>query len=252
MNGVRRDAPARQIVICCVPLEELLAEAGCNEGENRALAEQQLAEAESAGLLVRVPVHKRDRSHIHQIRFPAINEDALYTKIARLSPTKTRAKLAEQFTAAATTDIPTRWREKWAAWCGRMRNEALAGRSIAAFDREPSRANDQTACPASEIAGLGGRIAHAIRKLRVCGSSKQLEQLAALERDGEFSGQLRGKLGRLLEEITGGEIRTLDDIGILSKPTFRSRSWPAKTSSGWRMVGFRDFAWAFSFVSSRH
>ena len=52
-----------------VLLEELLAEAGCNEGENRALAEQQLAEAESAGLLVRVPVHKRDRSHIHQIRF---------------------------------------------------------------------------------------------------------------------------------------------------------------------------------------
>ena len=126
-----------------VLLEELLAEAGCNEGENRALAEQQLADAESAGLLVRVPVHKRDRSHIHQIRFPAINEDALYTKIARLSPTKTREKLADQFTAAATTDVPTRWREKWAAWCGRMRNEALAGRSIAGFDREPSRANDE-------------------------------------------------------------------------------------------------------------
>jgi hypothetical protein len=52
----------------------------------------------------------------------------------------------------------------------------------------------------------------------LCGSSKQLEELAMLERDGEFSGQLRGKLGRLLEDITGGEIRTLDDIGIISNP----------------------------------
>ena len=103
MNEVRRAAPARQIVICCVLLEELLAEAGCSEGENRALAEQQLAEAESAGLLVRVPVHKRDPSHIHQIRFSAANEDALYAKIARLSPTKTRTNLAEQFAVAAAS-----------------------------------------------------------------------------------------------------------------------------------------------------
>ena len=201
-----------------VLLEELLAEAGCNEGENRALAEQQLAEAESAGLLVRVPVHKRDPSHIHQIRFPAINEDALYTKIARLSPTKTRTKLAEQFTAAATTDVPTRWREKWAAWCGRMRNEALAGRSIAAFDREPSLANDELLALIPKLLAWDGESLIRFASCVLCGSSKQLEELAMLERDGEFSGQLRGKLGRLLEEITGGEIRTLDDIGIISNP----------------------------------
>ena len=201
-----------------VLLEDLLAEAGCNEGENRALAEQQLAEAESIGLLVRVPLHKRDRSHIHQIRFPAINEDALYTKIAQLSPTKTRAKLAEQFTVAATTDVPTRWREKWAAWCGRMRNEALAGRSIAAFDREPSRANDELLALIPKLLAWDGESLIRFASCVLCGSSKQLEELAMLERDGEFSGQLRGKLGRLLEEITGGEIRTLDDIGIISNP----------------------------------
>jgi hypothetical protein len=201
-----------------VLLEELLAEAGCNEGESRALAEQQLADAESTGLLVRIPVHKRDRSHIHQIRFPAINEDALYTKIARLSPTKTRAKLAEQFTAAATNDVPTRWREKWAAWCGRMHNEALAGRSIAGFDREPSRANDELLALLPKLLTWDGESLIRFASCVLCGSSKQLEELAMLERDGEFSGQLRGKLGRLLEEITGGEIRTLDDIGIISNP----------------------------------
>jgi hypothetical protein len=52
----------------------------------------------------------------------------------------------------------------------------------------------------------------------LCGDSKQLEQLAALERDGEFSSQLRGKLGRVLEDITGSAIRTLDDVGILPNP----------------------------------
>jgi hypothetical protein len=201
-----------------VLLEDLLTEAGCNEGENRALAEQQLAEAESLGLLVRVPVHKRDRSNIHQIRFPAINEDALYTKIARLSPTKTREKLADQFTVAATTDVPTRWREKWAAWCGRMRNEALAGRSIAAFDREPSLANDELLALIPKLLAWDGESLIRFASCVLCGSSKQLEELAMLERDGEFSGQLRGKLGRFLEEITGGEIRTLDDIGIISNP----------------------------------
>jgi len=201
-----------------VLLEDLLVEAGCNEGENRALAEQQLAEAESVGLLVRVPLHKRDRSHIHQIRFPAINEDALYTKITRLSPTKTREKLADQFTAAATTDVPTRWREKWAAWCGRMRNEALAGRSIAGFDREPSRANDELLALIPKLLAWDGESLIRFASCVLCGPSKQLEELATLERDGEFSGQLRGKLGRFLEEITGGEIRTLDDIGIISNP----------------------------------
>ena len=201
-----------------VLLEDLLTEAGCNEGESRALAEQQLAEAESIGLLVRVPLHKRDRSHIHQIRFPAINEDALYTKIARLSPTKTRAKLAEQFTTVANTYVPTHWREKWAAWCGRMRNEALAGRSIAGFDREPTRANDELLALLPKLLAWDGESLIRFASCVLCGSSKQLEELAMLERDGEFSGQLRGKLGRLLEEITGGEIRTLDDIGIISNP----------------------------------
>ena len=201
-----------------VLLEELLAEAGCSEGENRALAEQQLAEAESAGLLVRVPLHKRDRSHIHQIRFSPDNENALYTKVARSSPTKTRTNLAGQFVAAATSEVPERWREKWMAWCGRMQNEALAGRSISGFDREPSQANDALLELLPKLLAWDGESLIRFASCVLCGSSKQLEELAAPERDGELSGQLRGKLGRLLEDVTGGEIRTLDDIGIISNP----------------------------------
>jgi hypothetical protein len=201
-----------------VLLEELLAEADCSEGEKRALAERQLAEAESAGLLVRVPVHKRDRSNIHQIRFSSANEDALYSEIARLSPTKTRGNLAEQFAVAAATNVPARWREKWIAWCGQMRNNALAGQSIAGFDREPSHANSELLALLPKLLAWDGESLIRFASCVLCGSSKQLDELATLERDGEFSDQLRGKLGRLLEDITGGEIHTLDDIGIISNP----------------------------------
>jgi hypothetical protein len=39
-------------------------------------------------------------------------------------------------------------------------------------------------------------------------------------RDGKFAGQSRGKPGRLLEDTTGGQLRTLDDLGIVPNPRF--------------------------------
>lgn len=41
-----------------------------------------------------------------------------------------------------------------------------------------------------------------------------------MEKEGELRGKLRGKLGRLLEDITAGKIQTLDDLGILPNPRF--------------------------------
>src|SRR5438132_13504911 len=108
-------------------LAELLAEADCSEGEKRAVAEQQLAEAEGAGILSRVPVHKRDRSHIDQIRFSPANESALYECLGRPSPAERRREVAEQFRASASAVIPTRWQGKWRTWCERMRQAAFSG-----------------------------------------------------------------------------------------------------------------------------
>lgn len=199
-------------------LAELLTEAGYSEGEKRAVAEQQLAEAEAAGILSRVPVHKRDRSHIHQIRFSPANESALYARLGRPSPTELRAAVAEQFKAAASADAPTRWRENWQTWCERMRQTALAGGSIAPFDREPTTANVELIALLPKLLAWEGESLVRFTSCVLCRDSKQLEQFAALERDGEFSGQLRGKLGRLLDDITGGAIRTLDDVGIIPNP----------------------------------
>ncbi|HTR40034.1 MAG TPA: Wadjet anti-phage system protein JetD domain-containing protein [Pseudomonadales bacterium] len=199
-------------------LAELLAEAGCSEGEKRAVAEQQLAEAETAGILMRVPVHKRDHSNIHQIRFSPANEPALYAHLGRLSPTELRAAVANQFKEAAVVDIPTRWRENWKIWCERMRQAAFAGSSIVPFDREPSTANSQLIALLPKLLAWEGDSLVRFASCVLCGDSKQLEQLAAFERDGKFSGRLRGKLGRLLDDITGGAVCTLDDVGIISNP----------------------------------
>jgi hypothetical protein len=199
-------------------LEELLVEAGCSEGEKRTLAERQLIEAEAAGLIARIPAHKRDRSHIHQIRFSPANEDALYAKIARSSPAKIRADLARQFAEAMRADVPLHWRERWIAWCARMHDIALAGQSVTPFDRTPSPANFELLALLPKLLAWNGESLVRFASCVLCGHSKQLEELSALERDGEFSGQLRGKLGRLLEDITLGEIRSLDDVGIIPNP----------------------------------
>lgn len=51
-----------------------------------------------------------------------------------------------------------------------------------------------------------------------------------MDREGEFSGRLRGKLGRVLSEITSGVIRTLDDLGIVPNPRFALVHGPLRLS----------------------
>ncbi|HTV42302.1 MAG TPA: Wadjet anti-phage system protein JetD domain-containing protein [Candidatus Sulfotelmatobacter sp.] len=201
-----------------VPLEELLVDAGCSEGEKRALAEQQLAEAEAAGILTREPLHKRDRQRIHQIRFSPANESALYARLGKSSPAQLRTALVAQFAVAASANLPVRWRENWQSWCERMRQAALAGGSVVPFDREPTKANAELLALLPKLLAWQDESLVRFASCVLCGQSKQLEELAVLERDGEFAGQLRGKLGRLLEDITGGVIRTLDDVGIVPNP----------------------------------
>ena len=99
-----------------------------------------------------------------------------------------------------------------------MRQAALAGSSIAPFDREPTTANTELIAILPKLLAWEGDSLVRFASCVLCGDSRQLEQFSALERDGEFSGQLRGKLGRLLDDITGSAIRTLDDVGIIPNP----------------------------------
>ena len=211
-----------------VEVEDLLREAGAAEGEARAVAEQQLREAEKIGILKLEPLHKRDPSSLHQVRFSPNNEAKLFENVDGQSPKSVRDALAEQFTTAATQEMPARWRDGWKTWCERIRAAALAGKSVEPFDRNPSTENEKLLKLLPQLLAWEGESLVRFTSCVLCGDSKILESLAAMDRDGEFRDKLRGKLGRLLEDITSGQIRSLDDLGILPNPRFALIHGPLK------------------------
>lgn len=203
-----------------VDVEDLLRDAGAAEGDSRAVAEQQLREAEQAGILKLEPLHKRDRASLHRVRFSPADEAGLFEFLGRSSPKSVRDALAKQFADAAVHECLAHWREGWKAWCERMRAEALAGKSVEPFDRHPSADNAKLLALLPRLLAWEGESLVRFASCVLCGNSKTLESIAAQDRDGAFRDKLRGKLGRLLEEITGGQIRALDDVGILPNPRF--------------------------------
>lgn len=217
LHAGRTGSATRDVLIS---IEDLFENAGCNEGEERALAERELHELQKAGVLLLEPVHKRDRSNTDHIRFSPANESVLYRKLGRPTPTQVRAEVADQFAAAALAVLPEAWRDVWRAWCERMRESALAGRSILPFDRLPSPANAEQLCLLPKLLAWQGESLVRFASCVLCGDSKKLELLASMDREGDFSGKLRGKLGRVLSDITGGAVQSLEDLGIIPNPRF--------------------------------
>lgn len=217
LKAGRTGASSRDVLI---PIEELLKDASCSEGEERATAERELRNLHAAGVLTLEPAHKRDRSHIAQVRFSPANESLFYRHLGWASPTNVRVLLADQFAAAAVAEVTEMWRDAWQLWCERMREAAVAGRSVLPFDRQPSSQNTELLSLLPKLLAWRGESLVRFASCVLCEDSKKLEALGTLERDGEFSGKLRGKLGRVLADITGGTIQTLDDLGIIPNPRF--------------------------------
>jgi hypothetical protein len=211
-----------------VDAEELLRDAGAAEGESRALAEQQLREAERIRLLEIVPLHKRDRSSLHRIRFSPANEEKLYETVGWQTPKTNREALAGQFAVAAAYSVPARWQERWTNWCESLRQAALTGGPVEPFDRNPTTENTKSLTLLPKLLAWESESLVRFASCILCGDSKALESLAARDKDGEFRDKLRGKLGRLLATITDGQIRTLDDLGILPNPRFALAHGPLR------------------------
>jgi hypothetical protein len=232
-------------------LSDVLNEAGpgWNEGERRELALRHLREAEVGGLLKLVPSHKRDRADIYRIHLSPANEAALFSLIGRRSPAERRLELSEQFAGAARTAVPDRWRECWEAWCDRMSRAAQAGESVGPFDSEPTPANVELLTLLPKLLAWDGESLVRFASCVLCGRSKRLEELAA-KGDGEFADQLRGKLGRLLEDITGGAVRTLDDLGILPNPRSVLVHGPLRVQFGGEWLDFGLLRGAFKLSQS--
>lgn len=238
-----RKGEARRDVL--VNVEDLLKDAKAGEGEPRAVAEQQLREAEQAGILKLEPLHKRDRGSLHQVRFSPVNESKLFTILGRHSPSLVREHLARQFADAAGHLSPSRWQEKWQVWCERMRLSALAGNSIEPFERQPCEENARLLALIPRLLAWNGESLVRFASCVLCDDSKVLESLAAKDRDGKFRDKLRGKLGRLLEQITDGQISTLDDLGIFPNPRFALVHGPLKLELNGELLNLGHLNGAF-------
>jgi hypothetical protein len=201
-------------------IEDLLKSAEALEGEYRALAEQDLADAQAAGILKLEPLHRRDHYTIGQVRFSHKDESKLYEQLDRQSPSQLRSAVEQQFSAARTFVVPDRWCIQWTAWCNRMIMAVQIGQSIQPFDRYPSDENAAILRLIPKLLAWEGESLVRFASCVLCGDSKTLERLAPIEREGELSEKLCGKLGRLLSDVTNGVLRSLDEVGIVPTPRF--------------------------------
>jgi hypothetical protein len=208
-------------------LKAVLRSAESEDGDARAQALHDLKAAEADGLL-ELERHRRDPDIIIKVRVPLANESALFARIGEPSPTQRRQALANQFAKAAALDLPDEWRAGWVSFCERKAQAALSGDEIAPFERDDSATNEEMLSLAAKLLTWRGESLIRFASCVLCGNSKRLEELAGMDKEGELRGKLRGKLGRLLEDITSGKIRTLDDLGIIPNPRFVLLSGPLK------------------------
>lgn len=199
-----------------VDLSKLLGAANCRDGDDRAEAEACLRSLHGSMLFLEGP--RRDPGIIHRVRVRRAQESVLFTRIGGRSPSQQRQALADQFGVAARSVVPERWRVQWLSWCASKRKAALEGLSVGPFDRGATEENEEILLLLPKLLAWEGESLVRFVSCVLCGNSKRLEELTTRDKEGPHTGQLRGKLGRLLEEVTDGQVRCLNDLGILHNP----------------------------------
>lgn len=215
-----------------VDAEKFLAELGARDGRLREEIERELEEADRAGVIV-LERHPRDPAILLRVRLPLVSETELYRRLGRNTPTELRRELAEQFALAAEDPlVPERWKVGWRQWCLAKAEAARMGGPVAPFARVAGKENGELLELLPRLLAWEGESLVRFASCVLCGDSKRLEALAAAEKEGEFAGQLRGKLGRLLGEVTGGAVSSLDELGILPNPRFVLLHGPLRVQLG--------------------
>ncbi|MFN7138331.1 MAG: Wadjet anti-phage system protein JetD domain-containing protein [Limisphaerales bacterium] len=201
-----------------VEFESALAEAGCKDGDSREMAERQLRELDGQLLSLEF-AHKRDRSNIFRVRLSFAHEAAFYNLLGRRSPFEHRSELAKQFQCAANDNaVPPEWQPGWKRFFESLAAEAAIGGSIQPFERHHLASNAELLNLLPQLLNWKNESLIRFASCVLCNDSKRLESLASLEREGELQGRHRGKLGLLLEKVTNGTIRSLEDLGIVANP----------------------------------
>lgn len=208
-----------------IDYRDLLRRAGAGEGEALELAGIQLAQAEAAGLLT-LERHRRDPALILKVRLPLAKAEAWYEHLDLPSPFRRREELARQFATAAAAAVPEAWRASWMTWCEGMSAAALAGRAIAPLARDDAAGNAELLELALRLLGWEGESLLRFASCVLCGNSKRLEALSP-------------KLGQMLDQVTGGKLKSLESLGIIENPRSVLCHGPLrlKTQGGWVDLG---------------
>jgi hypothetical protein len=200
-----------------VDLKTLLADAGCQDGDDRSTAIHQLTELDGSLLFLEGP--RRDSDIIHQVRFPPANEEKLFSLVQSPSPTSRRKRLAEIFSQASLFEVPDHWRGSWKNFCADLAEAALQGDAVAPFSREDLEGNAELLALAPLLLKWEQAGEESLLRFASCvltGNSKRLGELAAEGADGRHT----GKLGAILDRVTSGKLQCLEDVGISQSPRF--------------------------------
>jgi Uncharacterized protein conserved in bacteria C-term(DUF2220) len=200
-----------------VDLKKLLADSGCRDGDDRSTAIRQLKEFD--GSLLQLEGPRRDSDIIHQVRFSPANEAQLFALLETPSPTARREMLAKQFSEASLFDVPESWRGAWQDFCRELAEAALRGNVIAPFSRDDFGGNAELLALAPRLLAWQQKGEESLLRFASCiltGNSKRLGELAAESPEGRHT----GKLGAILDRVTHGQFRSLEDIGISQSPRF--------------------------------
>ncbi len=200
-----------------VDFKRLLSDAGCQDGDERCAAIRQLRELD--GSLLHLEGPRRDRDIIHQVRFSPAKEAELFALLETSSPTNRREILAGQFSDAAQVEVPECWRESWHKYCGELAESALRGNAIAPFSRDDLVGNAELLALVPRLLAWQQQGEESLLRFASCvltGNSKRLGDLAAEGSDGRHT----GKLGSILNRVTAGKLRFLEDLGISPWPRF--------------------------------
>ncbi len=200
-----------------VDLKKLFAAAGCQDGDARALAMRQLRSLD--GQLLRLEGPRRDPDIVHQVRLSPANEAALFQLVGEASPSQRRESLAQQFADASGAPVPARWRAAWKALCAECAQAARSGGPVSPFSRDDLRSNAELLALMPKLLAWSEKGDESLLRFASCvltGNSKRLGELAAEDE----TGSRRGKLGLLLERVTTGGLKSLEDVGIFQAPRF--------------------------------
>ena len=187
-----------------IDYEKFLRLADADDGDEREIAERDLAVAESQSCgMFQIDRQPRSGSAIRLRLARDGGEEWLFQQIGDTSPEESRRKLAEYFIQSEARPVPAKWRHAWSSWFSKLAELSLRGESVQPFRRDDHDGNHALTDAIAGILDWQGPSLVRYASSAICGDSKQLQILEP-------------RLRVALEAITGSS--SLEDFGIHRKP----------------------------------